>query len=292
MNLLTAAKACNSAGSICPSYPNPGLTYYATAVLPLDAVGGGRIGFEGHAVKQTGVDATGAAVYANIPIQGAVAQFGIDSTFQPRRKIVEFTRCQGCHDGRQHGDTVVPRMSLHGANRNEEPELCVICHNPNQTDAAYRTSGAEESIDFKRLVHGIHAGGMRKNPLVIVGFRGAINDYRAVRFPGKLRDCTTCHIDSNGKGTFELPVASVLGSTINSASVLARPGTVDAAPGNDLKISPIAAACSGCHDDAETRRHMIQRGASFGASQIALAGREQCVNCHGRREREERALGA
>lgn len=157
-----------------------------------------------------------------------------------------------------------------------------MCHNPNQTDAPYRSTGAEESVDFKRLVHGIHSGGFRKSPLVIVGFQGSVNDYSTVRFPSQLRNCVLCHIDNSGKGTFELPVASSLGSTVNSGSALSPlPGFVDVNPTPDLKISPIAAACSACHDSSEIKRHMISRGASFGATQATLAGKEQCVNCHG-----------
>lgn len=282
INVLTASKRCDGSLSPCPGFANPHLTFYASAQLPAEAVGSGRIGFEGHAVAQTGLDAAGAPVYANIPIKSAFRDFAIDATAVARRQIVDFNKCKVCHDGTRHGATVVPRLSLHGGNRNEEPGLCVICHNPNQTDAAYRSSGSEESIDFKRLVHGIHAGGFRRSPLVIVGFRGTVNDFSAVRFPSNLRDCTKCHIDTNGKGTFELPVASALGSTVNSGSGLSPlSGFVDVNPTPDLKISPTAAACSACHDSSEIVRHMTSKGASFGATQSTLAGKEQCVNCHG-----------
>ncbi|MBL0160530.1 MAG: hypothetical protein IPP47_26120 [Bryobacterales bacterium] len=119
-------------------------------------------------------------------------------------------------------------------------------------------------------------------PLVIVGFRGALLDFSDVRFPGKLRNCVTCHIDKSGKGTFELPLASKLGSTVVSASMLnPLPGFVDVNPANDLRISPMAATCSGCHDSSEVKRHMISKGAYFGAVQSVLEGKEQCVTCHG-----------
>lgn len=282
LNALTGAKRCSTLNSPCGGVPNPNLTFYVSTVLPKQAAGAGRIAIEGHPVKQTGVDATGAAIFANIPVKSVYADFAIDSTGVPRRQIVEIAKCKVCHDGGQHGDTVVPRLSLHGGNRTEEPGVCVVCHNPNQTDVAYRSSGQEQSVDFKRLVHGIHAGGMRKSPLIIVGFRGSVNDFSGVRFPAELRNCVLCHIDKNGKGTFELPLSTTLGSTITTASVLSPlPGTVDVNPANDLKISPIAAACSACHDDRETRDHMISKGASFGALQSVLAGKELCNACHG-----------
>lgn len=157
-----------------------------------------------------------------------------------------------------------------------------MCHNPNQTDAAYRTSGVEESVDFKRLIHGIHAGGMRRNPLIIIGRNGTVNNFSHVRFPAELKNCLKCHIEVNGKGTFELPSTSVLGSTIQTQSVLnVLPGQIDVNPENDLRISPIAATCSACHDDSETRRHMVRMGASFGVVQSVLADKEQCLTCHG-----------
>jgi OmcA/MtrC family decaheme c-type cytochrome len=268
-----AAKRCDDTSLVSPCPSLGHLTFFVvSAPLPDAAVGAGRVGMEGHAVIQAGV---------NIPIKSVYADFAIDATAVARRQVVDFKKCQVCHDDKVHGNTTVPRLSLHGGNRTEEPGLCVMCHNPNQTDAAYRSSGAEESVDFKRLVHGIHAGGFRRSPLVIIGFQGSVNDFSTVRFPAQLRNCTLCHIDSNGKGTFELPVASTLGSTINSGSALSPlPGFVDVNPVPDLKISPTAAACSACHDSSEVRRHMISRGASFGAKQADL-GKEQCVNCHG-----------
>lgn len=282
INALTVAKRCADAGSPCSGFANPGLTFFVSAVLPAEASGTGRVAIEGRPVVQTGLDANNLPVYANIPVKSVYADFAIDSTAVARRQIVDFNKCKVCHDGGNHNGTVIPRLSLHGGNRNEEPGLCVMCHNPNQTDAAYRSSGAEESVDFKRLIHGIHAGGFRENKLVIVGFRGAVNDFSTVRFPSELRDCTKCHITSNGRGTYELSsTMSLLGSTINSGSDLTIAGSINVDPANDLKISPIAAACSACHDKAEIKSHMISKGASFGATQAALAGKEQCVNCHG-----------
>jgi OmcA/MtrC family decaheme c-type cytochrome len=148
---------------------------------------------------------------------------------------------------------------------------------------------SEESVDFKRLVHGIHAGGFRQTPLIVVGFQGAVSDFSSVRFPKQLRNCTLCHIDANHKGTFELPAVSSLGSTINSGSALSPlPGFVDVNPVPDLKISPTAAACSACHDSSEIRRHMTGTGgASFGVTQATLTGKERCVTCHGAGKSED-----
>ena len=275
VNALTTAKPCTAPSSPCAG----ALTFWVQSALPAQASGLGRVAIEGHPSMN---DSSVPPVVASVPVKSVYLDFPITPGAAAKRQIVDVKKCMVCHDGRQHGDTIVPRLSLHGANRNEEPGLCVMCHNPNQTDAAYRSTGVEESIDFKRMVHGIHAGGFRKSPLVIIGFRGAVLNFSGVRFPGELRNCLNCHIDQHGKGTFELPLASKLGSTIASASMLnPLPGFIEVNPANDLRISPTAATCSACHDSREVREHMKSKGASFGVVQSVLEGKEQCVTCHG-----------
>ena len=226
--------------------------------------------------------AGGVAKAANIPVKSVVKEFSFTGgPVAARRKIVDIAKCKKCHHGGKHGDTVVPRLSLHGANRNEDLKLCVICHNANQTDIPYRATGAEVSLDFKRMVHGIHAGGFRKTPLQIVGFQGTLYDFSTVRFPAELSNCNKCHVN----GSYALPIsAKALGSTVDTRSTQATPTalrTVDVDPSNDVEITPTAAVCSGCHDGAEVRTHMIRTGgASFGT--YAGSGVvEKCVNCHG-----------
>lgn len=199
----------------------------------------------------------------------------------------------------------MPRLSLHGGNRNENLKLCVMCHTPNQTDVPYRylTSGTaadlriggpEVALDFKSMVHSIHAGAVRRNPLVIIGFNSSVNDFSDVRFPGELSNCTRCHVDANGKGSFELPLnAAVLGTTVKTQSVYQVPLStptvpsnriIDVNPFNDTKVSPTAATCSGCHDSAEVRSHMTRTGgASFATTQQAIGKTvvERCASCHG-----------
>jgi OmcA/MtrC family decaheme c-type cytochrome len=241
--------------------------------------------------------------YVNIPVKSTTADFKFEDSDKamitsPRRQIVDIAKCKGCHDGNKHGDTVVPRLSLHGANRNENLDLCVVCHNPNNTDVPYRflsdadprIGGPETPIDFKTMVHSIHAGGFRKTPFIVIGRNSSVNDFSGVRFPSELRkSCLKCHVEVDGKGSFELPLkTTVLGTTVKTQSTyqvaLGAQRTIDVDPTNDLKITPTAATCSACHDNSEVRSHMVTTGgASFATTQnkIGTTVKERCASCHG-----------
>ena len=289
-----------------PDTPTAGVyTLTKAAPLPASATGTGRVGFEGHVAA----DFTTPTVFDDeVAVKSVVKDFVITGTLTPRREVVDIAKCNNCHDF----------LSLHGGNRNDEPALCVICHNPNATDIGRRpitgdtpvlptTDGkVEEAIDFKTLIHGIHAGaqtnfdgseghGFRETGLVVWGFPGAPcdafggppsnnceHDFSHVRFPGILQDCDTCHLP----GTYELedvweyPTTNgILSTTISTL--------VNTDPADDLNISPTAAVCSSCHDSLLAQSHMlIPGGALFGETQgdiDSLAGitPETCALCHG-----------
>jgi OmcA/MtrC family decaheme c-type cytochrome len=232
-------------------------------VIPASMTGSGRVAIYGRA----SVDVDGDTVKDTVRIKAAYKDYAItDATPVARRQVVDIAKCDKCHD----------QVSLHGDSRTNEPGLCVICHNPNATDVTRRpkTGGIpdptltldtkkEEAIDFKRLIHGIHAAaktdypvapatvgvtahGFRNKGLVVWGYPGAAscltggvytcqNDFSDVRFPGILNDCSTCHTTKSVSGTtygtyelvgtWEVPTQSgVLGSTIDTA-----PAAVDAA---------------------------------------------------------------
>jgi len=314
----TTATACVSA-SDCPGVSSADLyrSYWVERVVaPVpSSVTTGRVAIEGRLVcNDSGLTPTlgcpTAAPYPNIPVTSATRDFAFTNSTSatvanPRRAIVDIAKCQGCHDDKQHGDTIIPRLSLHGGNRNQNLDLCVVCHNANQTDVNFRyydpanppadarVYGPETSIDFKRMVHSIHAGGFRKTPYVVIGFQSSVNDFSDVRFPTELRkSCLKCHVvdAATGKGSYELPLKSaVLGTTVNTQSAYLAPGgspqrSIDVNPANDLKITPTAATCSGCHDSSEVRSHMIRTGgASFATTQdkIGTTVKERCASCHG-----------
>ncbi len=191
-----------------------------------------------------------------------------------RRDVADLEGCLTCHS----------QLSLHGNNRTDDLQVCVACHNPRNTDRQVREVAAspptdgkdEESIDFKTMVHGIHAAGMRENALQVVGFRGFttyVYDEEAVHYPGNLANCTTCHTEEG----FQLPLApGVLGTTVDT-------GEDHTSPVDDLVTTPITAVCSSCHDGGESASHMTSNGGNFSTTQAAIDSGEvfeDCNSCH------------
>ena len=272
-----------SGGALSGSVSNNGDgTYSVTSgtAIPLDAIASsGRVGF----YARMAVDVDGNGTADRVPVTSAVKDFAISGTaVLARRSVVDIAKCDKCHS----------QLSLHGSARTDQPQLCVMCHNPDATDTAQRPAGAptgtvdnlkEQAIDFKRLVHGVHGAEKRVNPFVVYGFNGSVNDFSHVRFPGILKDCTTCHTTSSYQltGPWESPTQSgILASTVDHGTSLTDP--ID-----DMNFSPTAAACTSCHDDPTDPKLQHVEPWGFGKfqnpdTQAAINNSpEICVTCHG-----------
>jgi OmcA/MtrC family decaheme c-type cytochrome len=257
-------------------------TYSITSGVALPDPFEGSIGvaLEGHPA----VEIDGA--FEQIPVTGAVGYFAVTGDVIERREVADIVSCNNCH----------AKLSLHGGNRTDSIPLCVTCHNPNATDIRARVEGSvdattsgdgkkEEVIDFKYMVHAIHAG-----ETLIYGFGGGEHDYRHVEFPGIKNECTNCH---EGDTFYPVDQNDVLATTIDTGALLGDPT-------DDVNMSPTASACWGCHQSEDiteastpdsAKAHMIQNGASFNATQAAdgtLTDNdtngvvfESCQVCHG-----------
>ncbi|MEZ5573087.1 MAG: OmcA/MtrC family decaheme c-type cytochrome [Halioglobus sp.] len=217
------------------------------------------------------------AAPATVPLTNVHSFFSIDEPngkASPRRTSVELGNCLSCHQS----------LVLHGSNRSNDINSCVTCHNPRNTDIEVRDQAdppapdgkREASIDFKTMIHGIHAAGIRENPLTIVGFRGSVNVFgeEEVQYPGNLANCVTCHTSSG----FTLPLPDgVLATTVNTGADLQSPL-------DDTVTTPITAVCSSCHDDNTAAAHMVSQGGNFATTQAAIDSGEvleTCTVCHG-----------
>jgi len=290
---------------------------------PHTPIGTVAVAIEG---RGTADDGTG-SYSVRVPVKAPVAYSAVNDTSpQPRRQVVDATtKCDRCHDV----------LSLHGGSRNDNGQMCVFCHNPSMTDVNDRPKAAnglpdasqtidnktEESVDFKRMIHGIHAAsvssatpGFREKGLNIGG--GPQHDYSNLRFPGVLSRCGSCHLEkgelggtakydtyvlednsADGGANWQLPAMNgILGSTVHSYPS-ADPDAIDFINGtafddallnqaDDYKYSPIASVCSSCHDGLLATLHMQDLGgAIFGGPGSEQAVQENnpetCPDCHG-----------
>lgn len=264
-------------------------------VIPYGITGSGRVSIYGRAA----VDVDADTVVDRVPVRAGYTDFAItDTTAVARRTVVDINKCNQCHE----------HLSLHGESRTNEPGLCVICHNPSATDVNRRpkTGGipnasgpdgkTEESVDFKRMIHAIHAAGIREEGLVIYGYSSSPIAFGGLRFPGIVNDCLTCHVTPSGSnagsyelaGNWQVPTASgILSSTVSAVPDATDAGTYTtfiAIQSDDLNITPTAAVCSSCHDGVVAKSHMVLNGAFFDETQAFIAGSgtlEACAICHG-----------
>jgi OmcA/MtrC family decaheme c-type cytochrome len=216
--------------------PGSGGTYIYTMTnkIPAAAAGSYTVSIEARntVTLLPGTQKATAATDAAKPVE---FYFTVDkSPVVARRQVVSTDKCAACH------------MNLgfvHGGTRNNVQE-CVMCHNPALTDG---TSG--QSVNLAWQIHSIHRGENLANPYVL----GTTN-YKDVRFPGDLRDCTTCHL----AGTYMV-------ENVGAQTAVASPG------GFTKTTGPIAAACQGCHDDLATASHALANTTVLG---------ESCAACH------------
>jgi OmcA/MtrC family decaheme c-type cytochrome len=303
----------NSAGSASTGTPNQpvsisfrsGVTANAdgsfTAVSPIPvpagAAGSGAMSVEGRAVQSLANLSGSGTTSVELGIAGVTSTFAVtDTAPQARRQVVDIAKCDACHRV----------LTLHGQNRTDDIELCASCHNPDATDigmhtaasglcAPIGTAGAnpEQPIDFKVLIHEIHASGatgssgaLRYPDGVTICSFGARPTTFNVLYPGNLEDCDACHISGTGttNGTY-YPVddSQVQGTTVASND---RTTLTD-----DLVISPNTAVCASCHTSATAKQHMMQNGGNFTAAKTASGALvstvngapvvETCSLCHG-----------
>ncbi len=273
--LSTAAVPGSAAGTYTVTSP---------VAVPAGQTGTLRVLMDGHPAG----DVTAKGQFNDrLAVKSVFKDYAITGTATPRRVVVDIAKCDACHDV----------LSLHGNNRTDEPQVCAVCHNPNATDASRRPSSSgvltggvdgklEESIDFKTMIHAIHAGqagkgGFRTKGIVVYGFGGSVNDFSGVVFPGKLNNCATCHVGTSYQltGVWDAPTANgVKANTISTGA-----SALDAS--DNLRITPISAVCSSCHDSATAKTHMQDafNNGIFGATQAAIdaAEPEACSFCHG-----------
>lgn len=229
-------------------------TLLKSSPLPAGATGTGRVGFEGHPAGQ---DSAGAWTQA-LKVKSVYKDFVITGTLAARREVVDIAKCNKCHD----------QVSLHGSNRTDEPQLCVMCHNPNLTDVTSPSTFSassplagqrgrpkdvttklplvspldgktQESADFKSMIHAIHAAAKTAYPIAPATTGTSAHGFREKGVQVRANDFS--HIRFPGKlndcltchrpGTYEL-TGTWGDPTVNgilSSSIIATPAATDLA---------------------------------------------------------------
>jgi OmcA/MtrC family decaheme c-type cytochrome len=262
---------------VAAAVAGPGVA--ASWTVPTGATGTGRAIMYGRTRHDIVPFSNKPAVGQNVPTNNAIRDVMItDTRVTGRRKVVDVAKCNNCHE----------RLVGHG--QRLDPNVCVVCHNPDATDIPRSTSPGvdgkiEESVDLKRMIHGIHAGakkdwtgapahGIREQGLVV-----ANADFSHVRYPQSQANCAACHTGTTYSlgGDWDMPTQSgILASTTTSN------GQAD--PADDLNMSPTYAVCTSCHDSAVALLHMTTVATPlFDALQTPnIDGNiEQCSICHG-----------
>ena len=244
-------------------------TVTSSLAIPATAIGSLSVAIEGHPA----VDVYNDGSVERIAVANAVFYAPItDANADARRAVVDIDKCDDCHN----------QLSLHGNNRTDKPEVCVTCHNPMMTDVNQRagepcasTLGADDApIDFKHMIHGIHASGEIGKAYDVCGFRSSVHSFDFT-YPGRLNNCEGCHL----AGTyFPVDTTQVFGTTFDAND----PATLL----DDRVVSPNTSVCSACHIETLDVEHMQQNGGDFNAGKAADGSMissqiETCDICHG-----------
>jgi OmcA/MtrC family decaheme c-type cytochrome len=233
-------------------------TYTFLHAIPAKATGTYAIGVESERLENVLAGTTSAQqVESGTPNQ--VFYFSVDgSAVAPRRTVVAETNCNQCH----------VHLTLHG-NRRNDPQYCVLCHNPSDTDFSQRPAGqAAQTINMAVMVHRIHdgvnvvpAGG---KPYKVAGFGGSTHDFSGVLYPAMspsgeatyLQNCSMCHVNSTEQ---------------NNLALLSGLNPVIDPQGWINPVQPVSSACSGCHVSKSEASHFLANTDALG---------ESCSVCH------------
>lgn len=220
--------------------------YTFTAAIPATARGSFTIGMEGYrnftlmagTTREMTVRDAGKNVQKTFAVDGSAVAM--------RRQVVALDKCNACH----------ANLSLHGGNRNTIEE-CVLCHNPNTTDARRRPAdrAPNESVNFSSMIHRIHSGLSQEREFSIFGNGNVEHNYNKAGYPGILSNCSSCHVNNSHR----LPLRSDLLPVVDPRSFAPTPG-------------PEAAACMTCHGSRSAAAHGVANTNAVG---------ESCATCHG-----------
>jgi OmcA/MtrC family decaheme c-type cytochrome len=231
-------------------------TYTFQHAIPAAATGTYAIGVESERLENIETK-TVSAQQVESGTRNQIFYFSVDgSTVLPRRTVVAESNCNQCH----------VNLTLHG-NRRNDPEYCVFCHNPSDTDFSQRPAGqTAQTINMAVMVHRIHdgvnvvpAGG---KPYIVIGHGGNPSNFSGVLYPAMngegsaayTQNCSMCHTKASEAN---LPIG--LNAVVDPQ-------------GWYTPAQATASACSGCHVSKPEAAHFLD-------NTDPILG-ESCSVCH------------
>ena len=235
-----------------------------------------------------------------------------------RRQVVDSAKCASCHEwfeahggnrvyqtqvcvhchvpgltssGRGISDTVLQAYLTAGlllpADAAALKTMGITIPNPIPAGSKFALTFPQVNLSFKNMVHGIHAGNTRADPIEIVRDRTpasiTILNGSEVGYPGILRNCEACH----GYNTCSSPIANAFASrdTADNGAVVdpeSAKASLVTANATDKLTTAFTGACVSCHDAAAAQSHMTKQGGQIKVSRSDLTpAAESCVVCHG-----------
>ena len=221
---------------------NGNCKYTFLHAIPAKATGTYAIGVESERLENI-LTGTNAAQQVESGTPNQVFYFSVDgSPVQSRRTVIAETNCNQCH----------VNLTLHG-NRRNDPQYCVFCHNPSDTDFSQIKAGqTPQTINMAVMVHRIHdgvnvvpAGG---KPYIVTGHGGRPSDFSGVLYPAMgptgnatyLQNCSMCHTKASEAN---LPIG--LNQVVDPQ-------------GWYTPAQATASACSGCHVSKPEAAHFVE----------------------------------
>ena len=180
----------------------------------------------------------------NIPANNAPYDF-VPAGGSPifTRLIVNNAACNACHDN----------LEMHGEAR-FDVEYCVTCHNPYSIDPDTASEPWGGTVDMKQMIHKIHYGAELTYGYTVFGYGGFPHPYDDIEFTQDVRNCTTCHQESD-------------------------PTVPQAGNWRDVQNR---AACGSCHDRIDWDGSEGDANLLHWGSFVFLDGDDDlCVDCHG-----------
>lgn len=176
----------------------------------------------------------------------AAAGMTVFYTGTQRPRLVTQAKCETCHN----------LLSFHGANRNGDPQGCVVCHN---SGGGYADEGLG-TIAMGAFIHGLHASN--------------VEEIGEITYPQSLANCEACH----STGTYNTARAGAIAISTGS-------GTDQFNMTDDTWDTATSGTCAGCHTSDTAQAHMEQNGGQFGVvggkTFAPSVSSEACAVCHG-----------